>query len=211
MVLVSVTTGIAYDCPKSVASIYKNSLSQKVSLILQEAYKDMGCETHFVARPGKRALAEFNGGQFDGEVFRLKMAERAYKIDFVRSSRPLFTFNGSLWRNPQITRLKNRALGYSRGVLWQENYFKDSMNGVAFNSYEKMFTAYENGSIIGFIAADSMVYDALGEGHLSAQPVNVKTLFSAPVYHYLRKDFTPFMQALSTRIATQALFKAFQK
>ncbi len=194
-----------YQCPKKVTSILQNTFSIEVSSVLRRVYQELGCETRFIPRPGKRALMEFNSGKYDGETMRLTIAEKSYSIDFVRSEEPLLNFTGSHWVSPNLNNQKKRPMGYVRGILWQEKQAKGK-NSVAFNGNPQLFAAYNSGSIHSLIAADYTIINAIKSGQFETPPVRQEEVFSAPLYHYLAKEFTPFMKTLSAYLKEHDVF-----
>jgi len=193
-----------YACPKRIASIPQDALNQQVSVILQTIYKKLDCETTFIPLPGKRGILEFNMGQVDGEVFRLKVVEKLYTKPFAKSASPLYHLNSSYWINPNS---KNSAIGYSLGIVWQENYMKNQ-RGISFRDNLVMFHAYNNGRIKGFLASDKTVRTFIKKGVFKIPPVQKENLLSAPIHHYLKAEFNDFMAVFSAYVEEHKPFKA---
>ena len=132
----------------------------------------------------------------DGEVFRLKQAEKLYERPFVRSSAPLFILSNSLWLHPLDKDDDRKPIGYLLGVVWQENYMK-TREGKAYHDSAKLVEAYNAGRLRGFLFADFSLENLIRRKALSPPPVRGKVLLEAPLYHYLLKELTPFMDRFS--------------
>jgi hypothetical protein len=196
----------SYACPKRIASITEDVFNEKISTLLQKIYSELGCKTEFVTLPGKRGILEFNMGQIDGEVFRLKVVEKLYTRPFIKSASPLKYLNSSNWIRPSN---KSPILGYSIGIVWQENYMKDK-RGVSFHNNYVMFQAYNNGTINGFLANDIIVRNAIQKGELKPTPIKKENLVSAPIHHYIGAEFSDFMAAFSAYIAQHKPFDGLE-
>jgi len=195
---------VEVDCPKQVAFISKDTLSIGTTEILKEIYAAQGCpQTEFVGLPGRRGIQSFNHGKVDGEVFRLKQAEALYEREFVRSSKPLFILKSSLWQHPEVSQERRRPPGYILGVVWMESHMK-GQNGKAFHSAEEMYAAYNSGLISGFLAADISVAAKIKQGNLTPAPKLEKTIHEVPLFHYLAKEFAPFMERLSQSLSDES-------
>lgn len=193
---------ITYTCPATIASIDKHDLSVLVTGIMKNIYKELGCDTNFIALPGRRGIQSFNSGKIDGEVFRLKIAEKLYESGFLSSKTPLFISNNSLWTNPNNI---NRAIGFSIGVIWQEEYMEGKA-GIAFSNYKKMFDAYNRGSISGFLNNDIIIAIKNNQKSLKPIPVNQKKLLSEPLYHYLKPEYKAFMDVFDQHLIEKKPF-----
>ena len=212
MIAVCLSTGISEtlataNCPASVATIDKGILSPIVSKIMSNLYKELGCQMELLPLPGRRGILSFNAGQVDGEVIRLAKAEAAYKRKFVRSSEPLYNLTFSLWSHPEASLQGALPIGYTLGVLWQEDYMTGK-RGRRFHSADKLFTEYNAGRLSGFLAADISVVQLIESGKIVPAPKKVITILTAPMYHYLGREFSPFMDRLTALIKVRNSFSA---
>jgi len=195
-------------CPQKIAFIQKDSLSTSATNILRKTYYRLGCrQTEFVDLPGRRGIHLFNHQQVDGEVYRLAQAEALYTRKFVRSEEPLFGLTSSLWLHPGETKIKSLGTGYILGVVWMEKHL-NGRKSKAFHSAEDMFEAYNAGLISGFLAADFSVGIRMASNELKPSPVHAKTLHDLPLFHYLGKEFAPFMAKFSKVLTADEPFKA---
>lgn len=197
-------------CPAQVAFIDKDTLSMAATKTLKEIYAAQGCpQTGFFGVPGRRGIQSFNHGQVAGEVFRLEQAEALYEREFVRSSKPLFILKSSLWKHPEISHEQRRPTGYILGVVWMESHMKGE-NGKAFHSAEEMFAAYNEGLISRFLAADASVAIKIKRKELAPAPMHDQTIHEVPLFHYLGKEFSPFMAKLSQSLSAKRFRPFFE-
>ncbi len=201
----SANSQISPDCPKTIATISKGILSPIVAKTMKELYRELDCQVELVALPGRRGIHYFNAKRVDGEVMRLEKAEATYYRKFVRSLSPLYSLTFSLWRNPNGGERADMPIGYTIGVIWQEDYMKDK-TGRRFHDATSLFEAYNDGKISGFLAADISVRQLIDNGQLPNRPVKEKTVLAAPMYHYLGKEYSPFMERLSALIESRNPF-----
>ncbi|WP_419904297.1 hypothetical protein [Kiloniella sp.] len=193
------------DCPATLATIDKGSLSLLVVKTLGEIYQELGCRVRFMPYPGRRGIASFNNKQVNGEVMRIEKVERAYKRDFVRSSVPLMMLNSSLWQHPDSLAKADLPIGYTLGIIWQENYIKNK-RGRKFSNAQELFRAYNSGELSGFLSADITVKIQVENGEIIPRPIQKQTVISAPLYHYLGQEFTPFMKRFSDLLQREDRF-----
>ncbi len=187
------------DCPKTIANISQEPITAATLNTFQQIYVDLGCLTKFVTLPGRRSILHFNKGLVDGEFFRLKLVEKAYQREFVRSSPPLFTLYNSLWLHPDPSISEKYPHGYVIGIVWQERYMKNR-NGILFHSVEKMYETYRNGRLGGFLGTHHSVKAQIASGRLPIAPILGKVIMAEPLYHYLGSEYAPFMQRFSALI-----------
>lgn len=210
VLLVSVLTASADnqnvpECPKSIATIAKGILSPIVARTMKELYGELDCPVQFVALPGRRGIHYFNAKRVDGEVMRLEKAEATYYRKFVRSSTPLYSLTFSLWRHPNGGEKPGMPIGYTMGVIWQEDYMKNK-TGRRFHDAAGLFEAYNEGKLSGFLAADISVRQLIDNGTLNVRPEKQKTVLAAPMFHYLGKEFAPFMEKMNALILARNPF-----
>ncbi|WP_417429759.1 hypothetical protein [Kiloniella sp.] len=108
---------ISDDCPKMLASISENVLSDTRERFLKKIYKTLGCDIVVEALPGRRALAAFNNASVDGELYCLKIVENKYQEPFVRSETPIFSITNSLWGHANQNMVSELLIGYVRGIF----------------------------------------------------------------------------------------------
>ena len=110
--------------------------------IISQVYNDLGCDTAFVPLPGRRGISYFNERVVDGEFYRFKIVEEHYKVEFVRVPVPLFNLTNSIWLHPDKQEKENHPIGYTLGIIWQENYIKESkLDALRFPNVSKLFDA----------------------------------------------------------------------
>ena len=201
----SANSRMAPECPKTIATVAKGILSPIVAKTMKVLYGKLDCQVELVPLPGRRGILQFNAKRVDGEVMRLEKAEATYHRKFVRSSTPLYSLTFSLWRHPGGGDKPDMPIGYTMGVIWQEDYMKDKA-GRRFQDAASLFEAYNAGKLSGFLAADISVRQLINDGKLSVSPVKGNTVLAAPMFHYLGKEFAPFMEKLSSLIQAQNPF-----
>lgn len=184
------------ECPKSIAFIATEPLNAAAAETFRQIYSELGCDTKFVGVPGRRGIRSFNEGAVDGELFRLKRAEKAYKREFVRSSTPLFTLHNALWLHPDPSIRDKYPQGYLMGILWQEEYMK-RRNKSVFHDAEIMHETYRNGRLGGFLGTHYTVRSMASRGRLTPAPTMGKIIVSEPLYHYLSAEYAPLMARFS--------------
>ena len=204
---VSEATSAEIVCPKTIAAIDQGVISPVVAKTLSSLYQELGCSPTVLPLPGRRGIASFNSGAVDGEVMRLEGVESSYTKAFIRSDQPMFSLSNSLWRHPNQNAKGMLKIGYILGVVWQENYMRDKLDkGERFHNGESLLKAYNSGRLAGFLMADVSVKKVVKEGAISPKPVKEKVILAAPMYHYLAKEFAPFMKALTAKIAQKKPF-----
>ncbi|MCZ4282928.1 hypothetical protein O4H49_19250 [Kiloniella laminariae] len=183
-------------CPQVVSSVSNSFLDQTSQKILKSVYDALGCSVTVLAVPGRRGISLFNSMEVDGELHRFDIVEPHYSREFVRSSRPMFYQDGSLWLHPDLQVRETRPTGYLFGVIWQENYMKNH-RGKVFNSSEELVKAYQTGEIGSFLYTDFIMMTKITEGEVLPVPQKGGRIIHAPLYHYLGVEFTPFMARFS--------------
>ncbi|MBL6946842.1 MAG: hypothetical protein ISR47_09395 [Rhodospirillales bacterium] len=185
-----------FVCPKRISQAVSSLKSNVIDQAVRDIYKQLGCATEFVRLPPRRAIAEFNKGLIDGEVLRLDVVEEHYTVEFVRSATPLVFMSNSLWVHPDENVRRSRPLGYVMGVIWQEQFMKGK-NGISFYNRESTLNAYNNGVISGFPIGDVTISLKIKRGELIPPPVSIEPVFSAPLFHYVHRDYSDFMAVFS--------------
>ncbi|MEH6631285.1 MAG: hypothetical protein V7776_10680 [Halopseudomonas aestusnigri] len=182
----------AVDCPATLATVNNGFLSDTVGEKVKEIYKNLNCRVKLVQVPGRRGIALFNIGRVNGEVMRLEKVEPLYSRDFVRSKIKLLNVHSSLWVHPNMIHNTEVPVGYTFGVIWQEKYV-EGRRARKFNNNIELFSAYSSGETSSFLAADITVVRAINNEQLEPAPIRLKLILSAPLYHYLGSEFSPFM------------------
>ncbi len=182
----------AVDCPATLATVNNGFLSDTVGERIKEIYKDLNCRVMLVQVPGRRGIALFNIGQVNGEVMRLDKVEPLYSRNFIRSKVKLLDVHSSLWVHPDMIHSTEIPVGYTFGVIWQEKYV-EGRRARKFNDNTELFSAYSSGEITSLLAADITVGRAIRNEQLKPAPIKLKLILSAPLYHYLGSEFSPFM------------------
>ena len=217
----TITTDVLADeadvhCPKKVAYVENDPMSQKSIVILQKLYADLGCPLQAVKLPGRRGPLHFNEGLVDGELLRAVAAEKNYSRAFVRSSVPLRNISNRLWRNPNDLD-QATPIAFTLGVTWQEKFAKTktAKSGVPnkpmmFNT--ELYDAYANGRVTRFLAADTNIDDMIAKGILGDTPAPMveETVSILPLYHYLGAEYEPFMKKFSEQVAKTDPFRTPQ-
>jgi len=198
----------ASDCPKSIAVIANNPITLDAGLVIKDIYKKLGCTLELKYFPGRRGIIQFNHKMVDGEVFRLKRAEPLYERGFVSSATPIFSITNSLWMHPNPENIRTKNIGYILGIVWQEQY-QPSAPKKAYHGIEKIFEAYNASLLTGFLSTNYNIIKMNKAGLFTPPPALGKTVNTAPVYHYLGKEFTPFMKRFSKYIEENSPFADF--
>ena len=189
-------------CPQVLSTIDKGVLSLSIGRTVSKLYQELGCPVRMEALPGRRGITHFNNHLVDGELIRLEKAETSYTRAFVRSGVPLYVLTSSLWHHPDGDKINRLPIGYTLGILWQEEYMKGN-RGRRFSNVEELFFAYNSGQLAGFLSNDMAVLSGVDASKVTPRPVKVKTILTLPLYHYLGREFTPFMEKLSDLVAAQ--------
>ncbi len=197
------------DCPQRVAVVDKSELSKQAAKIIQKIYTVLGCNTEFVYLPGRRGLILFNHHKIDGELFRLERAESLYEVDFVKSETPLFHTSFSLWAHPDKNLRQEEPIGYLLGIVWQEQYNPGNRKK-SFNSPQKMYHAYNLNILGGFLSTGHDIEATIKRGVFPTPPYEELKIASPPLYHYLSKDYAPFMKRFSNYLVTHKPFTNFK-
>lgn len=193
------------QCPKRIAAIRDDVLLAELSEALMATYQQLGCRVRIVELPGRRGISSFNALQVDGELYRLKLVEKRYTRPAVSSSVPLAYINNALWLHPDPAVSRDLPIGYLLGVVYQEEYLKGK-NGYAFHTPEKMYEAYRNGRISGFLASESSVVAQVKRMGLS-RPLRGETINKIAIYHYLGAEYEPIMRQFSELISKNGVFQ----
>ena len=195
--------GSEMGCPQKIAHVEQDWLSAQGVSVLTKMYAELGCpKTEFIAFPGRRGIQSFNHGMVDGEVFRLQVVEPLYTRAFSRSSQPLFELTSSLWLHPTFSRERRPPIGYVLGIVWMEQRMQ-GQDGKAYHSEADMYEAYNKGHLSGFLATDVSVRNMIAEGKFAVSPKHGKTEHRVPLFHYLGKEFSPFMKKFSAMLKKQ--------
>jgi hypothetical protein len=186
----------ATTCPKTIAIISNDIVSDKVTKRLSRLYSSLGCHTEFQPFPGKRGITLFNKGVVDGELIRVHNIGNNYSRPFVRSALPVYSVNMALWTHPDQDRLKGFPIGYVHGIVWQERYAaKRNFKGLQkYYSRDQMFKAYNMGRLSGIVENDETISE------LKPTPQQAALINSLKLYHYLGSEYAEFMKKLSAAI-----------
>ncbi|MCZ4282803.1 hypothetical protein O4H49_18610 [Kiloniella laminariae] len=184
----------AVACPKKIATVSQNKLSLRAQKIVEHVYHELGCPIEVVAFPGRRGIVSFNNRTVDGELYRLPTAEGLYERSFVKSD-PLFMLSGYLWRRPGGVE-KEPRIAYVLGFYWQEDFVK-TRTAVAFQNFDAVIKAYEQGEVEAFLASDFLVRRILDEKKISVLPLRQERLEAGAFYHYLGEEYQEFMRRFS--------------
>ncbi len=125
--------------------------------------------------------------------------ENQYTTDFVRSAAPLPVVTNSLWMHPDENVRKRLPIGYALGVVWMEK-FMEGKKGISFYDINATMDAYNIGNTSGFPSTDIAVASRNLEKGLVPPPVPVQRISSAPLHHYVHKDFSVFLARFSEYI-----------
>jgi hypothetical protein len=220
MVLAANKTALAnetdYKCPRKIAYVENEPMSQRSIVILQKLYADLGCPLEAIALPGRRGPLHFNEGLVDGELYRATAAEKNYARAFARSSVPLREISNRLWRNPNDNDPKT-PIAFTLGVTWQEQFVNKNTARTGVTHKPMMYNtekyeAYANGQITRFLSADNNVEDMIAQDMLGNTPAPVieETISILPLYHYLGAEYAPFMRKFSELVAATQPFRSPQ-
>ena len=86
------------------------------------------------------------------------------------------------------------------GIVWQQNYLRiNDLPKSGHLDIGDLILHYNNGTIDRFLAEDSMIKQAINEGAFKDgnEPIPLTSSMSGPLYHFLGREFTPFMYRLS--------------
>jgi len=216
LLLVSGTAGPARAeyCPGKISAILGTPLSAAGALRLKQVYKRLGCTPEIVFLPGRRAVAQFNSGLVDGELYRLRLIEGKYHKLFVRSSVPLYKLVTALWAHPDPHIALAKPYGYVLGVGWQEKFVAtpvagDRVHFISYHDNDEVLNAYNRGAIGGFLAEKQQIDLRRRTRTMDPEPVLVKTIASLPLFHYLDRRYEKFMVDFSAEIRRDNPFRDF--
>lgn len=179
-------------CPKRVGYIEKNALTRLALPIMQEVYRNLGCETEFVDLPGRRGVLAFNEGTIEAELIRFRLVEDQYLVPFVRGKVPLINLKSYFWKNPAQMDDHRTPFGYVKGLIWQEDYAKGKPFNAFYNT-QSMFKAYNAGQIAGFLASGPAIDNAREKKLISPLPIAVELVKEDAIYHYAAAPYQRFM------------------
>ncbi|MCZ4282929.1 hypothetical protein O4H49_19255 [Kiloniella laminariae] len=197
-------------CPQvlsSVSNSYLNEISKKV---LKSVYAELGCPVTVLDVPGRRGILLFNNMDVDGEVLRFDIVEPQYSRKFVRSRRPMFYEDGSLWVHPDPLVRDKIPTGYVLGILWHETYMKNR-RGKSYSNSNDLLRAYTDGEIGSFLYTDSAMEVKVSSHKISPIPLKGERVVRAPIYHYLGAEFTPFMRRFAKYLDQHEPFSFIEK
>lgn len=211
LALASFSTAYAagdYRCPKTLAAIKGDPLSQKATEIFRKVYAKLGCPIKITPLPARRGVLHFNQNLVDGELFRLPLIEPHYINPIARSNEPLFKLTNGLWGRHKSIDPNNNIVGYVKGIAWHDDYLKKhpSTKTVAFASDDQAIAAYFRKSIDFFLSEKQTVTLYLISHGNKRPPYLVQEISALPLYHYLNADYAPFMTAFSKYIKEQKSF-----
>ena len=189
----AVPSQAATKCPKSIAIVDDDFLSDKISKSVPNSYRKFGCDPEFVPVPGRRGIAMFNNGDVDGELMRIEKITPDYSRKFVRSTTPILTVKMALWGHPDVMARGELPTGYLHGIVWHERYVAKNpqLKVKKFYSRNSLFEAYNEGRLSGFIETDGIL------DKLKPAPVQKVLLNSFDLYHYLGIEFSEAMTKFS--------------
>lgn len=193
----SLAEELPYECPLAVSVISGNGPSQELAEQVIPIYRELGCNTRFFYKPGQRNLVEFNQGDSDGELLRIRKAESGYTRSFVRSLRPIRVLYRGLWVHPEQHRVAGLPVGFQLGVIWQKRYAENINNSLRFYDGKTMLQAYSKEQLRGFLMAYKSEQQLLSNPLLKPFPILEVELPPLEVYHYLGAEFEPFMKRFS--------------
>jgi len=208
-------TAIAQYCPGQIAAIEGDPLSRDGALYLTQMYEKLGCKLEVRFLPGRRGVQEFNSADVDGELYRLRIIEDKYVRPFLRSVQPLFSLTNAVWVHPDPAIADAHPLGYVLGIAWHEKFVSELPVGDAtrllkFHSEDDVVAAYNKGVIGSFLTEKQTVDILVQGGAIVPAPVRKTTISAQPLYHYLGREFGPFMGDFSTLLTRDNLFKKLE-
>ena len=142
-------------------------------------------------------MIEFNQGGVDGELMRVPVVEEHYYRTFVRSDKPVLVDRNSLWVHPDGDALARFPIAYQYGVSWQQQYIDQIPRTMRFYSNQDIFEAYKQQRVRGFLASDDVVEALVEAGELWPVPVAEDQVRTLELYHYLGREYSPFMKRLN--------------
>ncbi|MCK7614415.1 hypothetical protein [Roseibium sediminicola] len=175
---------------------------------MKDLYRQLGCELTTAPYPGRRGVVAFNAHDVSGELFRLRMIEGSYEVEFVRSGQPVLEAQEAIWIHGSRTLNANSKIGYVIGRWWQENHAHANVaqhRYVKYSNSGDLWLDYERHLVDGFLANNILVETVLEEGKISDKPVLAHLIRTSQMYHYLGIEFTPFMSDFSDLLKDQAL------
>lgn len=195
-------------CPKEIASIEGDPLSEGASEVLVSIYKDLGCDIIIRPRPGLRGVVDFNKYRMDGELYRLDLVESSYERDFIRSRTPLFSLKNSLWLRKELKNSQaSKIVGYVPGINWHAKVVKENtrqdINFAPFHTETELYNAYLGHKIVGFLSEKQTVDLLMREDRFEIRPVDIVNYGERPLYHYLGGEFQELMDRFSNFIAKE--------
>lgn len=194
-------------CPNNIAVIADARAYEDIVRVFKDVFRDLNCNTEFVAVPAKRGVYLFNQGKVDGELMRLPVIESKYTVPFIRSD-PYFRFKLALW-GAKFTKVT--SLGYLRGLAWHEKFVsrfqKQGVSIHVFNSNEKMYRAFLRGRINGFLSAERMMRLFFEKRLLAGQVALKEVLLTPKVSMYLKPEFNEFVSDLNAYLRKNTPFE----
>lgn len=200
LVWLGATSANAVECPKILAAIADTALNAPLIPKTKSLYEKLGCEFNIAKLPGRRALAAFNAQSVDGELFRLQVIEKHYKVPFVRSQHPVLQITQGVWiRNGHELRAAS-IIGYVIGRRWQEDFAgaqPQSYRLIEYSLSKEMFADFNAGRLDGFLSSSENIDPLLESKVLNGRPILAVKTGDRPLYHYLHEDYAPFMAEFS--------------
>lgn len=203
----STTASASAYCPGPVAIVEDLSLNAVVVPLVKDLYRQLGCELTTAPYPGRRGVVAFNAHDVSGELFRLRMVEGTYAVDFVRSGQPVLEAQQAIWIHGSTTLNANSKIGYVIGRLWQENHARANVAQHRFVKYSNsadLWLDYERHLVDGFLASNILAETILEKGVISEEPVMAQLIRTSRMYHYLGSEFAPFMSEFSELLKVRA-------
>jgi len=197
--LATIASASAY-CPGPVAIVEDLGLNAHVLPLVRKVYRKLDCELTTSPFPGRRGVVAFNAGDVSGELFRLRLIENSYEIEFVRSQWPVLHPKQAIWVHASKALGEESKIGFVIGRWWQENYARSHATQHRFVEYgnsSDLWSDFERHALDGFLATPALVETLVGNGKLSERPSMARMLKSAPMFHYLSADYADFMADFS--------------
>lgn len=162
------------------------------SSVLIEAYERLGITVRIKQFPSTRSLSVSNSGEADGEVVRIKGAEKNYP-NLIRvkskicSTQATAYFKGKAFKLYGWESLKEYKIGYIRGHLYAQKG-TEGMDTIEVRTHDSLFEMLDNGRIDIAIAQTADALNIISSkqlhGIIGLEPI----LVSMNLYHYVHKS-----------------------
>ncbi len=209
-----VTISTAHACPKKIAAVLGDDIARHSLPIMMDIYIQIGCETEFDFLPGRRGILEFNQGKIDGELYRNPIIEQFYDHEFIRSKQPLLTLQQGVYLDPEHTDYTTVPIGYISGIKWHDLYVQNKSENpnrfVRFNEKTKLYSAYRQGRIKGFLSSQLAIRLHSKDFGFERPPKLSVAVGTVNLYHYLAKEHASTMRDIDQHILTHKPFESLQ-